>query len=71
MTSKQICIASLIYGAQALNMLASTTYDSAKKDSSTSAGYGCHQCLRYGFIYVTPTSQAWWSRISSGGNYLG
>ena len=71
MKQSYVALMALLNGAKALEMLTGNTYDSAKADSSASTGYGCHQCIRNGWIYAVPDSQTWWSSISSGTGYLG
>ena len=68
----QMVLTALIFGAKGLEMLTPPTFDSAKADSSAATGYGCHQCIRYGWLYVTSDSdQPWWSSIESGVAYKG
>ena len=45
-------------------------YDSLKADASDSSGYGCHECIRNGWVFATTLD--WYSVIENGSdNYQG
>lgn len=61
----------LLQGNNCLEMITGNSYDSAKALSSNAAGYGCHQCIRNGWVYAVPDSQTWYATIPSGEAYAG
>ena len=52
-------------------MISGGTNDSGKALSSSSTGYGCHMCIRNGWVYAVPDSQTWYSKVSDSDGYLG
>ena len=42
-------------------------YDSLKADASDSTGYGCHECIRNGWVFATTLE--WYSVIEDGSYY--
>lgn len=60
-----------LQGIHSLEMISGGTYDSAKALSSSATGYGCHMCIRNGWVYAVPDSQTWYSKVSNSDGYLG
>lgn len=46
-------------------MISGGVYDSGKALSSDPTGYGCHVCLRNGWVYAVPDAQTWYSKITA------
>lgn len=74
MYTKKTLMNSLLMGTisvSALEMIEGETYDSDMALSSNSAGYGCHICLRNGWVYAVPDAQSWYSVLGSSTDYSG
>jgi outer membrane lipoprotein SlyB len=62
--SNTLVVALFLKGFRGLEMITGNTYDSSKALSSSSTGYGCHVCIRNGWVYAVPDSQTWYGKIT-------